>query len=128
MGPFLKEMITVAASPGTPRRYFGGQETTRRNITLAQSEDDALEVRAAELNTSVSELLVSSALNPQSRVSKPELKALIGTLNATRTELAEMQQVMAAATEGSPVSAELTEQWRAANVRLYNAVEALALS
>jgi len=117
-------MTNEKRTPGPPRRRFPGEPMVKRKISLTPAELQELEVRAARSNTTVSALLVTTALSPDRGMSGAEKDQLMAALNETRQVLCSLV-VAVKNDERSAAIDEYMRSAKAASDRIYNAVEHL---
>ena len=94
----------------------------RKNITLTAAELAEVEVRARQSGVSVSEVLVTSTLAPQSRLSQMEARQAFHELAVVRDAIGEL---VIALREVGGLDDDTRARLREVDRRLFNAAEAL---
>lgn len=106
----------------TRRRRGKGERMLRKNITLTAAELVEVEARARESGVSVSEVLVTSTLAPQSRLSQMEARRLFHELVVVRDAIGGL--VVALRSVGG-LDEDTRARLREVDRQLFNATEAL---
>lgn len=122
----MNEMKSNGRPEGVPestrRRRTKGERMLRKNITLTAAELVEVEARARESGVSVSEVLVTSTLAPQSRLSQMEARRLFHELVVVRDAIGSL--VVALRSVGG-LDDDARARLREVDRQLFNATESL---